>query len=331
MFKASDYRIRPFELESVLIEHEAVAEAAVVPSPDPLRLAVPKAYVVLAAGLRARRRHRAGRSSRSARDAARAVQADPAHRVRRAAEDHLRQDPPGRAAHRRARPGGRRRPPEPERVLGRQTCRRPCNGQLAAADRPPPARLSRGGLRCAGGGALRPGIADPQGATIERSLPTLGFDGVQQRAGRQGHPLRPRRAPTRRPPAPRSSSSAARFLTNPVIEDAVVIAGAERRLIGVVLFPGTNCEQDVIEAIRHLGGAAEIVWHGDRRLPARVDAVVAARAASPTATTCAPVAIARFSPVMDAVTDFARWRRPGDRASATASRSCARRACCPAP
>ena len=50
VFKSSDYRISPFELESVLIEHPAVAEAAVVPSPDPLRLSVPKAYVVLAAG-----------------------------------------------------------------------------------------------------------------------------------------------------------------------------------------------------------------------------------------------------------------------------------------
>jgi acetyl-CoA synthetase len=50
IFKASDYRISPFELESVLIGHEAVAEAAVVPSPDPVRLAVPKAYVLLAAG-----------------------------------------------------------------------------------------------------------------------------------------------------------------------------------------------------------------------------------------------------------------------------------------
>jgi acetyl-CoA synthetase len=50
LFKASDYRISPFELESVLIEHQAVAEAAVVPSPDPLRLAVPKAYVTLTAG-----------------------------------------------------------------------------------------------------------------------------------------------------------------------------------------------------------------------------------------------------------------------------------------
>jgi acetyl-CoA synthetase len=50
VFKASDYRISPFELESVLIEHPAVAEAAVVPSPDALRMAVPKAFVVLAAG-----------------------------------------------------------------------------------------------------------------------------------------------------------------------------------------------------------------------------------------------------------------------------------------
>jgi acetyl-CoA synthetase len=50
VFKASDYRISPFELESTLLEHPAVAEAAVVPSPDPLRLAVPKAYVALAPG-----------------------------------------------------------------------------------------------------------------------------------------------------------------------------------------------------------------------------------------------------------------------------------------
>ena len=50
VFKASDYRISPFELESALIEHPAVAEAAVVPSPDPLRLAVPKAFLALAPG-----------------------------------------------------------------------------------------------------------------------------------------------------------------------------------------------------------------------------------------------------------------------------------------
>ncbi|MBQ1100850.1 AMP-binding protein [Streptomyces sp. b94] len=50
VFKASDYKISPFELESALLEHPAVAEAAVVPAPDELRLAVPKAYIVLAAG-----------------------------------------------------------------------------------------------------------------------------------------------------------------------------------------------------------------------------------------------------------------------------------------
>jgi acetyl-CoA synthetase len=50
VFKSSDYRISPFELESVLLEHELVIEAAVVPSPDPIRLAIPKAFVLLAAG-----------------------------------------------------------------------------------------------------------------------------------------------------------------------------------------------------------------------------------------------------------------------------------------
>jgi acetyl-CoA synthetase len=50
VFKASDYKISPFELESALLEHESVAEAAVVPAPDPVRLNVPKAYVTLAEG-----------------------------------------------------------------------------------------------------------------------------------------------------------------------------------------------------------------------------------------------------------------------------------------
>jgi len=47
VFKSSDYRISPFELESVLIEHDAVAEAAIVPSPDDIRLSVPKAFILL--------------------------------------------------------------------------------------------------------------------------------------------------------------------------------------------------------------------------------------------------------------------------------------------
>ena len=53
VFKASDYRISPFELESALIEHRAVTEVAIVPSPDPLRLAVPKAFITLAPGAQA--------------------------------------------------------------------------------------------------------------------------------------------------------------------------------------------------------------------------------------------------------------------------------------
>jgi acetyl-CoA synthetase len=55
VFKSSDYRVSPFELESALLEHPSVAEAAVVPSPDPLRLAVPKAFVVLRPGVESQR------------------------------------------------------------------------------------------------------------------------------------------------------------------------------------------------------------------------------------------------------------------------------------
>ncbi|MFO1082856.1 MAG: AMP-binding protein, partial [Reyranellaceae bacterium] len=55
VFKSSDYRISPFELESVLIEHPAVAEAAIVPTPDAIRLSVPKAWVLLVAGAKADR------------------------------------------------------------------------------------------------------------------------------------------------------------------------------------------------------------------------------------------------------------------------------------
>ena len=67
---------------------------------------------------------------------------------------------------------------------------------------------------------LRPGIADPQGATIDASLPALGFDGRARRAGGQGHPLHRRGGRRGRGPRRRSRSCAQRFLTNPVIEDA---------------------------------------------------------------------------------------------------------------
>jgi acetyl-CoA synthetase len=50
VFKASDYRISPFEVESALIEHPDVVECAVVPSPDPIRHALVKAFVTLRPG-----------------------------------------------------------------------------------------------------------------------------------------------------------------------------------------------------------------------------------------------------------------------------------------
>jgi acetyl-CoA synthetase len=50
VFKSSDYKVSPFEVESVLIGHPAVLEAAVVPVPDPVRLAIPKAYIALSPG-----------------------------------------------------------------------------------------------------------------------------------------------------------------------------------------------------------------------------------------------------------------------------------------
>ena len=119
VFKASDYKISPFELESVLIEHPAVAEAAVVPAPDPVRLAVPKAYVALAARLRADARRPRWSILAHAREQPGALPARPPARVRRAAEDDLRQDPPRRAARPRGAgsptvgTGGRRVPGRP--------------------------------------------------------------------------------------------------------------------------------------------------------------------------------------------------------------------------
>ncbi len=54
VFKASDYKISPFELESILLEHPYVTEVAIVPSPDPVRAAVPKAFICLVQDLAAK-------------------------------------------------------------------------------------------------------------------------------------------------------------------------------------------------------------------------------------------------------------------------------------
>jgi phosphoribosylformylglycinamidine synthase len=73
--------------------------------------------------------------------------------------------------------------------------------------------------------------------------------------------------------------------------------------VGVVLFPGSNCEQDVVWAIEQLGGEAEILWHGDATTR-DVDAVVIPGGFAH-GDYLRTGAIARFSPVMTAVSDFA--------------------------
>jgi phosphoribosylformylglycinamidine synthase len=73
--------------------------------------------------------------------------------------------------------------------------------------------------------------------------------------------------------------------------------------VGVVLFPGSNCELDAMEAVRHLGGEAELLWHGDRTVQG-VDAVIVPGGFAH-GDYLRPGAIARFSPVMDAVGEFA--------------------------
>jgi phosphoribosylformylglycinamidine synthase I len=78
--------------------------------------------------------------------------------------------------------------------------------------------------------------------------------------------------------------------------------------VGVVLFPGSNCELDVIEAVGMLGASGEILWHGDADLKG-VDAVVVPGGFAH-GDYLRPGAIARFSPVMGAVADFARAGGP---------------------
>ncbi len=73
--------------------------------------------------------------------------------------------------------------------------------------------------------------------------------------------------------------------------------------VGVVVFPGTNCEHDVVQAVESLGAQAELLWHGDDRL-GQVDAVVLPGGFAH-GDYLRPGALARFSPVMDAVTEFA--------------------------
>jgi phosphoribosylformylglycinamidine synthase subunit PurQ / glutaminase len=78
--------------------------------------------------------------------------------------------------------------------------------------------------------------------------------------------------------------------------------------IGVVVFPGTNCEHDVVQAAEAVGGTGVLLWHGDASL-AGVDAVVLPGGFAH-GDYLRPGALARFSPVMEAVADFARGGGP---------------------
>ena len=154
---------------------------------------------------------------------------------------------------------------------------------------------------------LRAGIADPQGATIERALPALGFDGVDD--VRVGKAIRfSVDAADGAEAGRRAAELADRLLANPVIEDvrrhawsrpAPTAAGDATgpadgpHASGVVVFPGSNCEHDVVQA---LGASASDLarlgagpsWSGTASAPSPATTPWSFPAASPTATTCGP-------------------------------------------
>ena len=74
-------------------------------------------------------------------------------------------------------------------------------------------------------------------------------------------------------------------------------------VVGVVVFPGTNCEMDAVEAVDGLGGTGRLLWHGDDDLSG-VDAVIVPGGFAH-GDYLRPGAIARFSPAMEAVARFA--------------------------
>ena len=154
-----------------------------------------------------------------------------------------------------------------------------------------------------------PGVLDPQGATVERALPALGYDNVSEVSIAKtirlalDAPSESRRARPGRRDVPQ-------LLANPVIERYT--SSSARRVgggsvvsarVGVVVFPGTNCELDVSWAIEELGGEAELLWHGERSVRG-VDAVVVPGGFAH-GDYLRTGAIARFSPVMDAVAEHA--------------------------
>ena len=147
---------------------------------------------------------------------------------------------------------------------------------------------------------IRPkeGILDPQGQAVERALPALGFDGVQNvHVGRL--------IELDVEDASQVPQMCERLLANPLIEDYEVVElnGSRGMRFGVVRFPGSCDEVDALMACRRFADA-DLLWHGDRDLSG-VDAVVVPGGFS-YGDYLRVGAIARFSPLMESVIEFAR-------------------------
>ena len=185
----------------------------------------------------------------------------------------------------------------------------------------------------------KPGILDPQGRAVEGSLGP-----PRDRRGQRG----PRRPPGRtdrrcgrraRPPSRRPTGSASELLSNPLIE-AYAVEAAGRDVvgqcrvatdmavrIGVVVFPGSNCDRDTVHALEVAGAEPVVLWHEQASLDG-VAAVILPGGFAYGDYVRAGV-IARFSPVMRERGRVRRRRAGWSWASATASRSSPRPAWCP--
>ena len=175
----------------------------------------------------------------------------------------------------------------------------------------------------------RRGILDPQGKTVADALHTLGFAAVRDvHVGR--HIVVEIDAGDRaRPPSSRRArcASGCSPIRSPKTSRSRAWRAADMKF-GIVTFPGSNCDYDAYQAVvEQLGEEAVYLWHKDHDLK-QSDVIILPGGFS-YGDYLRAGAIARFSPIMQDVIAHRQARRPGARRSATASRSPARRACCP--
>ena len=132
------------------------------------------------------------------------------------------------------------------------------------------------------------GILDPQGEAVQASLRKLGFDVGGVRVGRVVDSSSRRATPTTR--ATQVERMCSELLANPLIESVEIRLEddvTERPVVAVVVFPGSNDDQDAAWALGAVGAEPVLVWHEDAELPAATGAVVLP-GGSRTATTSAP-------------------------------------------